>query len=171
MSKYRSCLLIVSLLVLIGCTANTGQIGSNLSLCCPGNYSEYAAYGVSTNNIPAFLRDYLVTEFDAAFQEKGIVRNDQTNDIQVSLTYNHVNLRTDQEEIDPFVTTESIVTEISYLAVIEITMVESGSGDPVWGGSISRVHQVTPGEYMHEAGAREQFRLAFREVLASYPPL
>ena len=171
MPKFRCHLLLVSLFFLLGCSTNTGQIGSNLSLCCPGNYGDYAAYGLTTNNIPAFLRDYLVSEFDAAFQEKGIVRNDQTNDIRVSLTYNHVNLRSDQEEIDPFVTTESIVTEISYLAVIEIAMVESVSGNPVWGGSISRMHQVTPGEYMHEEGAREQFRLAFREVLASYPPL
>lgn len=171
MIRIRVFALFILTLVLQACTVTSGPIGTNLTLCCPGTYSEYTEYGITTENIPLFLRDYLISEFDAAFQEKGLSRNDQINDVRVELVYNHVNLRSDQEQIDPFVRIESMSTELNYVAVIEINIVETATNNPVWGGSISRIHQVTPGEYMHEDRARPAFRQAFRSVLSSYPAL
>jgi hypothetical protein len=115
------------------------------------------------------LRDYVVVEFDAAFQEKGLQRDDRINDIRVLLRYNHVNLDPEQQRIDPFIRMESITVELNYIAVLEIEIVETATNNRVWAGSISRIHQVTPGEYMHEARARPAFSGAFSEVLASYP--
>lgn len=159
------------LLGLSSCVGPAGQIGSNLTLCCPGDYESYQDYAIQTEEIPVFLRDYLVAEFDAAFHEKGVRRVERSADLVVTLTYNHINLSTDQEEIDPFVRVESMNAEIRYIAAIEIEMREADSGDLVWAGSISRIHQVAPGEYMHEDGARMAFREAFRNVLESYPIL
>ncbi len=171
MFRARVFALILLVPVMFACAVSSGPIGTNLTLCCPGNYSEYTDYGLSTRDMPIFLRDYLVAEFDAVFQEKGLTRNDQINDVQVELTYNHVNLRSDQQQIDPFVRIESMSTELNYVAVIEISIVETATGNAVWGGSISRIHQVIPGEYMHEERARPAFRQAFRTVLSSYPAL
>ena len=166
------CLLLSSLLLFLNaCNTNSGQINTSLTLCCPGNYVAYSNYGLETQNIPMFLREYLISEFDAAFQEKGLARNDRSNDIQVVLTYNHVNLRSDQEEIDPFVRVETMTTELNYAATIDISIIDRTNDEKVWGGSISRIHQVVPGEYMHEDRARVEFRQAFRSVLASYPTL
>ena len=167
---YKFLALCISVL-LSSCASNSLQIGTNLTLCCPGNYSEYAEYGVTTSNIPIFLRDYVVAEFDGVLEEKGLVRNDQVNDIRVELNYTHVNLSSEQQDIDPFVLMEAFTEELSYIARIDINIVETASNRPVWGGSISRIHQVTPGEYMHEDRARPAFRQAFRAVLASYPSL
>lgn len=163
--------LLLLLPVLSSCALNTNEIGSNVTFCCPGNYDSYSAYGLQTENMPVFLRDYLIAEFQAAFEEKGLVHDARDNDVQVLLAYNHVNLQTHQEQIDPFVRMETMSTEINYLAVIDITIIETETRNQVWGGSISRAHQVIPGEYMHEDRARPAFRNAFRVVLDSYPSL
>lgn len=157
--------------LLASCAGSSGQIGTNLTLCCPGNYGAYNDYSVEVVNVPIFLRDYLVTEFDTAFQEKGLSRDDQDADLRVVLRFNQVNLEADQEQIDPFERVETMNTTISYIAAIEIEISEAASGDSVYAGSINRIHQVAPGEYMHEDRARTAFLQAFRAVLASYPPL
>lgn len=167
----RNLALLTAVALLTACAQNSTRIGTNLDLCCPGNYSEYADYGVEVEGMPLFLRDYLVTEFDNAFQEKGMMRNDRFNDVRVILRYNHINLNPVQESIDPFVRMEGMSVELNYIAEIEIEIIETASNRQVWGGSISRIHQVVPGEYMHEGRARMAFEEAFRTVLASYPSL
>ncbi len=169
--SFRALVAASILLTLVACAQNATQIGNNLTLCCPGNYSEYSDYGVEVVDMPLFLRDYVVAEFDEAFQDKGLARNDQINDLRVVLRYNHINLSSEQQEIDPFVRIESLNVELNYIATIEISIFETATNDLVWGGSISRIHQVVPGEYMHEDRARPAFQQAFRSVLASYPSL
>ena len=159
------------LLLLAACAQNTMQIGTDLEVCCPGAYSTYRDYRIEVVDMPLFLRDYVITEFEQAFQEKGLTRNQQGADLRVVISYNHINLDAAQEDIDPFQRVEAMTTQLHYIAEIEIEMFETGSGELVWAGAISRIHQVTPGEYMHEDRARIAFRQAFRSVLASYPPL
>lgn len=171
MKKSQALLFTICLLVLSSCAQTGLQIGTHVSLCCPGNYSECTAYDVQVVNMPLFLRDYIVAEFDNAFQEKGLQRNAGNSDLRVVLRYNHVNLNPQQEEIDPFVRIESMNLELNYIAQIEIEMYETSSNRQIWAGSISRIHQVVPGEYMHEQLARPEFQAAFRTVLLSYPPL
>ena len=147
------------------------QIGSRLETCCPGDYDDYDSYSLATNNMPLFLRDYVVEEFEAAFAEKGVVRDDQFHDLNVVMRYNHINLSPEQEEINPFVRIEAISTELSYIAEIEVEMYETATENLVWAGSISRIHHVTPGEYMHVGPARLEFRNAFARMLEDYPDL
>ena len=171
MKTPRLVLVVFCTTLLASCAQYSTQIGSNLTVCCPGNYSEYADYSIDTVDMPIFLRDYVIAEFDAAFSEKGLVRNDRMNDVRVLLRYNHINLTSEQETIDPFVRAEGMNVELNYVAAIDIEIRETASDDVVWAGTISRIHQVVPGEYMHEDRARPAFRQAFRAVLSSYPPL
>ena len=121
--------------------------------------------------MPVFLQEYVTAEFDAAFAEKGLTRNDRMNDLQILLHYDHINLSSEQESIDPFVRVEAMNVELNYVAAIDIEIRETATDDIVWAGTISRIHQVVPGEYMHEDRARPAFREAFRALLSSYPPL
>lgn len=163
-------LLVISVsLILSSCAQTGGQIGTSVDLCCPGDYNDYDDYGIATVDMPLFLRDYVVEEFEAAFAEKGLSRNDQINDLRVEMRYNHINLRQDQQDINPFVRVEMLTEELSYIAEIEIRMLETATRNPVWAGSISRIHHVTPGEYMHEGPARAEFGQAFRRMLENYP--
>lgn len=160
------------ILTLTGCTLGDGmQIGTHLKLCCPGDYEQYSEYALETQDMPMFLQEYVATEFDAAMQEKGLSRNDQMNDIRILLRYNHVNLFPEQQEIDPFARRGSSNVELNYIATLEVEMFETRTAEMVWAGSISRIHSVVPGEYMHEDRARTEFQAAFRKLLESYPSL
>ncbi len=168
-TKLSSLALVAIALTLSSCAQYGLQIGNSLTLCCPGNYASYEAYGVRTENMPIFLQSYVINEFAAAFGELGMERNDQINDLIVTLTYEHVNLDAEQENIDPFFRSESITQDLRYIAVVDITMRETATNKPVWGGKISRIHTVSPGEYMHEGRARGAFLQTFRDLLTSYP--
>lgn len=167
--KWMKTLSLVGVLVLAGCAQSGLQVGNTVTLCCPGNYNNYQEYGVEVVDMPLFLRDWMVEMFDSAFQEIGMARNDRMNDIIVTLRYRHVNLMPETEDINPFIRQENIETELRYIAVVEISMRETATGTVVWGGEISRIHTVTPGEYMHEGPARLAFQETFRDLLSNYP--
>lgn len=160
----------ISAIVLLAACAQTGaQIGHSVHLCCPGNYAEYSEYGVELREMPAFLSDYVVAEFDRAFQEKGVTRNDNRNQLRATLSYRHVNLNPEQQEIDPFERRIEDDVVLRYEATIMVEIRESASGRVVYAGQINHLHSVTPGEFMHEERARPEFANAFRAMLESYP--
>lgn len=164
-------LTLVASALLAACASNSGQIGHTVTLCCPGDYGSYRAYGVELRDMPGFLCSYMLMEFDGAFEEKGLIRNDRLNDLVVTLSYRHVNLNPAQEEIDPFERRVQEEQVLRYVANIDVEMRESETGRIVWAGRINRIHNVLPGEYMHEDGARPEFRNAFTQMLESYPAL
>ena len=156
-------------LTLAACATSSPQIGTSVTLCCPGNYSEYATYSLDTRDMPIFLQGYMLTEFEDAIREKGLYKADRNSDLEITLSYKHVSLDAEQQDIDPFIRMESINVELRYLAVIEINMVDRKTSQRVWAGEISRFHSVSQGEYMHEDAARPSFREAFLRVLENYP--
>lgn len=182
MRYIKTLILALSLPGLVAC-ASSSAISTRLTLCCPGDYDNYRDYSLQTEEMPGFLAEYVVAEFDAAMTEIGLIRNGGdaatvesglngnggNADLQVTLRYNHINLNSEQEEIDPFVSNESLLAEINYIADIEILMRDSAGDELVWAGSVRRLHQVVPGEYMHQEMARPAFRRAFRTVLRDYP--
>jgi hypothetical protein len=167
----QTLLMMVAGLLLAACVSGGPQVGHTVTLCCPGNYDNYRAYGLVLRDMPGFLSDYMVAEFDTALQEKGLVRNDRLNDLTVTMSYRHVNLNPEQEEIDPFERRIEGEPMLRYVANIVVEMRESDTGREVWAGRISRIHTVLPGEYMHEDGARPEISHAFTEMLESYPAL
>jgi hypothetical protein len=46
--------------LLSSCAGITSQIGSSPLPCCPGDYQNYLEYGLRTEGLPLFLRDYVV---------------------------------------------------------------------------------------------------------------
>lgn len=161
--------LLALMLVVGGCAQNGLRIGNSVTLCCPGNYASYEAYRLQTEDMPLFLSSWVVDMFDSAFQERGMERNDQINDLIVTLSYRHVNLNAEQQDINPFIRQESIDVELRYIAVVNVSMRETRTGEEVWAGQISRIHTVSPGEYMHEGNSRVAFLETFRDLLRSYP--
>jgi hypothetical protein len=169
-NSLKAVFLTALLTVLVSCAGSQGmKIGNTVTLCCPGDYATYKSYGIEAVTLPLFLRDYAVAQFDTAFQEKGLARNDQRSELIVNLAYRHVNLNPDQQTIDPFIRMESMNVELDYIAAIDITIRERSGGKVVWGGTVSRLHSVQPGEYMHQGAATAAFLETFRDVLSEYP--
>jgi len=111
-------LMAVLAFVAVSCTGAGTPIGSSVTLCCPGQYESYEEFGIETADMPIFLRDYVVQEFDAAFREKGLRRNDRINDLRVELRYNHVSLDPEQQRIDPFIRADNINVVLNYVAAV-----------------------------------------------------
>jgi len=157
-------------LVLSGCSTYSGmQIGNEVTICCPGNYANYSSFAIENVELPVFLRGYVSEEFDQAFRELGMTRADNSSDLIVNLAYRHVSLDSEQQKIDPLMRMEAMNVELHYIANIDITMRERQGGKVVWAGSISRIHSVQPGEYMHQEAARGAFLQTFRDLLGQYP--
>ena len=169
LSLFRFILTVGLVLGLTGCAGNGMQIGNSVSLCCPGNYANYRNYRIELREMPGFLSDYMLAEFETALQEKGLQRNTLAPDVVVRLTYRHINLNPEQEEVDPFERRTDQDIMLRYVATIDIEMLEQPSGDIVWAGQVNRIHTVTPGEYMHEENARPEMLAAFRDLLTNYP--
>ncbi len=170
-ARQTKAVLLAAAIFLGGCAGDFMQIGYSTTYCCPGDYQNYHAWGLEYQDMPVFLGDYVGEEFEQAFAEKGLIRNDRLNDIMVTLRYRHVNLDPEQERLDPFERRIEEDVRLRYAATIEIDIHETDSGERVWAGQINRIHSVLPGEYMHEDRARPAFRAAFREALATYPEL
>ncbi len=168
MNPARLFFVAVSFLI-VSCSQSPYKIGSSVTLCCPGDYQEYSTYSLGSKDLPLFLSAYVLEEFDKAIQEKGLVRNDNIHDLIITLSYKHINLTAEQENIDPFFRQESINTELKFIAKLIVEMHETATNKLVWSGQINRIHTVRPGEYMHDERARGEFLMAFRKMLASYP--
>ncbi|MDX1492239.1 MAG: DUF4136 domain-containing protein [Pseudohongiellaceae bacterium] len=157
-------------LFLSACGSYSGlRISNDVTLCCPGDYAAYDSFAVETIELPVFLRGYVSEAFTQAFSERGMTLNENASDLIVKLSYRHVSLDADQQEIDPFMRMESMNVELHYIANIDIEMRERQGGEVVWGGTISRIHSVQPGEYMHEGPATDAFLQTFRDLLTQYP--
>lgn len=170
--KFRSIKITTMFLLtfaLVSCAGYSPQIGTSVTLCCPGNYAEYVTYSLETKDMPLFLEGYMVAEFDDAMREKGLIKANRSSDLEIILSYKHISLDAEQQNINPFIRAEDIKVELRYLAVIEISMFDRSTSMQVWGGEISRFHSVRPGEYMHEDSARPSFQEAFATVLENYP--
>lgn len=173
--------LLLMVITLCACTQNSLKIGNAVNICCPGDYASYHTFGVETEELPLFMRDYVVEEFSHALAGRGLTRNDQINDLRVTLSYRHVNLNAEQQHIDPFVRQpivegeivdgENIDVELRYVATIDIVMRETETDKIVWAGEVHRIHTVSPGEYMHTPRAVAAFRETFEDLLQHYPAL
>lgn len=169
MKFHRSIVTLTLALLLGACSQNSLRIGNSVNLCCPGDYANYSSFGITTEELPYFLEGYVVEEFKLALEEKGLTYNEQVNDLIVTLRYRHINLNAEQQDIDPFIRQETINVELRYVATIDIEMKETSTNKLVWAGDVHRIHNVSPGEYMHDHRAIAAFRETFRDLLMDYP--
>ena len=58
---------------------------------------------------------------------------------------------------------------VRFVALVELDMRHSVTGEQVWSGSMQRVHTVYEGSYMHDEPARDAMYDAFMNLFADYP--
>ncbi len=159
-------------LLLAGCS-NNPSIGYSVIPCCdqaPTTPIGSGTYRITTESIPSFLKNMVVEEFEKAFEEKGFRKNiNNDNSLTVNLRYEHTNLNTEQENIDPLVRHDSMNIELHYIATIVVEIKNTADNALLWSGKINRTHHVSPGEYMHGGNARGAFLMAFRNLLKEFP--
>lgn len=149
-----------------GCANRFNGIGTSMTSCCATE--EYATFAVQPVDLPAFLGAIVVSNFSVALAERGVQPVMGEADLKVILRYEQENLDEPlphddfDERIDDGLRTR-------FLAKVVVEMIDAESGQIVWSGSVQRVHNVGPGDFMHTGPASISLLEAFRHLLRGYP--
>ncbi|MDA1299541.1 MAG: DUF4136 domain-containing protein [Proteobacteria bacterium] len=154
------------LIALAGCASNS--VVSHMDTCCPG--SDTRTFSVSADGIPAFLGPIMVSNFSVALASRGFQPVDDGGDLLVTLRYEQEDL-TDDRTRSNFDERISPGGDVRFVARMVIEMVDTSTGKLVFRGNIHRVHDVSPGEFMHVGRASMALLEAFDKALAPIPAL
>jgi hypothetical protein len=159
-----SSLLLISL-ILAGCASTNSGVGASSSVCCPG--IEYQTFTVSTQSVPGFLEPLLKSNLSTVLSIKGLQPVEQGADLEVTIGYEQDDLAIAAPR-DDFDERVSEGGDVRYIARIVVTMTDT-SGEKLFEGSVQRIHEVSPGEYMHTGRASAAIYAAFEEMLSEMP--
>ena len=154
-------------LLLAGC-ATPGDVSTSVNYCCGPPGKPVTSYSLKLVNVPGFLVPYLRDELEAALVAKGLTHVNADPTAFVTLTYSEI--YPDPEELindgfaDPMLTQRSR----RFIALVTISIQRADDGAEILRGTLSRMHTVSVGEYMHDK-AREPIREGFNQLLKPLP--
>lgn len=157
---------LVSLLVTTGCAVQRGGITTATGVCCAD--PTFETFEVVAQDIPAFLGPLMVSNFSVALAERGLAPVDSGGDVVVTLRYEQQDL-SDPVDVDSFDERIESGGDVRFIAKMVVEMRAAGSDEIAWSGTIQRVHNIGPGEYMHTGRASLALLESFMALLESYP--
>ena len=150
--------------LLSGCASNS--IVSYVDVCCPE--AAYTTFSVEAKNIPAFLGPIMVSNFSVALAARGLQPVESDADLLVRLSFEQEDLTAPRpgsgfdERISPG-------GDVRFVARMVIEAHDTKSGELVWSGGVHRLHDVSPGEYMHTGRASIDLLDASSRALSQFP--
>jgi hypothetical protein len=168
MKKLFATILLVVGILIGGCMSANLGVGVTVSDCCYPEQLTYQSYGMTINNAPEFLKPYILDALSQAFHDKGLIRDDENHDLLATLTYQQTDLK-DELDRDNFEGHLAPGGDFRFDATVLLEIRDLSSSKLIWSGSVSRVHDVTVGEYMHQSRGRRAIYNAITEVLADFP--
>ena len=163
----KSLLLLVAATWLAGCAAAPG-ISTNVSYCCRPLTDQVYTFRIEFEDTPEFLKPMLRDEAATVLNAKGLRYTEGDADAILKMAFINKTLERDQERIESWEKTAP-AGGVRFVALVELEMAHSVTGEQVWSGSMQRVHTVYEGSYMHDAPARAAMRAAFLEMFEDYP--
>lgn len=158
-------LVILFVLLLASCASTNSGVGANTVTCCPG--SDAKTFTLETEQVPGFLEQLLKSNLSTVLAIKGLQPVSENADLNVTLRYEQDDLAM-AERHDDFDERVSEGGDVRYVARIVVSMT-STAGDVVFQGSVQRIHEISPGEYMHTGRASSAIFAAFQQMLAGMP--
>ena len=157
--------LLFTLAFLLSACNSPSHVDSAITTCCAG--SGYETFSTQAENIPAFLGPLMVSNFTVAFTNTGMQPVETDPDLRVVLRYEQTNL-SHPEPRDDFEERLSTGETMRFIARIVVEMRDAKSQKIVWAGQIQRLHDVSPGDYMHTGIASISIYEAFTILLRKY---
>ena len=145
--RSRCCYLLICL-VLTGCAVGGNSVSAGATQCCPD--ADASTYHLVTENLPAFLAPIVVNNVHAALAAAGY-QQVEAGELLVTVRYEQDNLamNTRLSGMDERVSEGG---DVRYVARIVIEL-RDDAGEVKFQGAIDRLHEVSPGEYMHTGRA------------------
>jgi hypothetical protein len=155
------------LLLVAGCAGSSG-VSHKLEYCCGVAGAPLATYTLSLHDVPGFLVPYLRDELAVALLAKGMQPVETDPAALVTLTYseNYPDANDplpDDGFSDPMLSTRPR----RFIALVTLE-IRRADGEAILRGTLSRLHTVSVGEYMHQR-ARVPIRAGFADLLKRLP--
>lgn len=154
-------------LLLAGC-ASEGDVAHRVDFCCGPPGKPLSSYSLQLVSVPGFLTPYLSEELEAALVAKGLTHVNADPSAFVTLTYSEI--YPDPEPLPQDGFADPMLSERSrrFIAMVTLDIRRADDGAEVLRGTLSRMHTVTVGEYMHQK-ARVPIREGFDQLLKPLP--
>jgi hypothetical protein len=152
------------ILLLAGCANN--MVESYVDVCCPE--PGYRTFSVEAKHIPAFLGPIMVSNFNVAFASHGLQPMEEGGDLSVLLRFEQDDL-TVPRPISDFDERIAPGGDVRFVARIAIEVTDVRTDKMIWSGGIHRLHDISPGEYMHTGRASVALLEAFKRALTDFP--
>lgn len=156
----------VLVIALCGC-ASTAKLDVDVNdLIRPARISSYT---VTVENMPGFLEPYFRDELIAALAARGAAEVPENGDADFVLRFGQTSLGDEPPRGDQLGDSTATEEPLRFTARVHLSVRLRGERDAMRLGSLSRVHTVAAGDYMHQR-ARGQIRRGFDQLLAPLMP-
>ena len=162
------CLVILSA-ALAACTA-LPAISTDISYCCKPETGETTTYRIEFDGMPEFLKPMMRDEVSIVLDQKFLQYTE--SNAQAVLTMTFINTPMEQAGVadnDEAWGSLSAGGSARFNAEVRMEMKDAVTQELICAGAMSRLHNVGPGAYMHEAPARSAMREALITLFADYP--
>jgi hypothetical protein len=167
---------LVALLPLVACftLASCGTlptVATSVDYCCQTGTEGIKTFRVEFEEVPEFLKPMLRDEASIVLGAKGLEYVE--GDAHAILAMKFVNRTLESGEAAGDEAWETIAPGggVRFIAEVEVELKEVVSRELLWAGSMSRIHNVYEGSFMHDAPARTAMRNALQIIFADYPAL
>ncbi len=154
--------------VLAACTSMP-PIATDVDYCCVPGTERIHSFRVEFKDTPEFLKPMLRDEVSIVLHGKGLEYVEGDADATLLMTFVHNPLATEPVVQDAMSESLSQGGDSRFIAEVHMEMRNNVTNDLIWSGSMSRIHNVTVGSYMHDAPARSAMRQAFMNLFVDYP--
>lgn len=149
--------------LLSGCVSTTPTIDVDSNE--PVTPVAITTYTLMIEQMPGFLVPYFRDELVAALAARGATEVAADGDAGFVLRFEQVALGAESLPRDDLGEKTATEERTRFMARVELLVRPRGAADAIRVGSLSRVHAITTGAYMHQ-GARGPIRQGFDQLLA-----
>ena len=146
-------------------------VATSVDYCCQTGTEDIKTFRVEFRDTPEFLKPMLRDEASIVLGAKGL--DYVEGDAHAILLMSFINRTLDSTEAARDEAWETIAPGggVRFIAEVKVEMKDAVSREMLWAGSMSRIHNVYEGSYMHDAPARTAMRQALLTIFADYPAL
>lgn len=153
---------------LAGC-GSTPQILTDTSYCCRPAVEQVYTFRVEFEDMPEFLKPMLRDEASNVLHTKNLKYTEDTAHAVLNMAYVDRTYEGPDSGRDEAWETSAPAGGMRFIAEVQMELRNTVTSELIWSGSMSRLHNVYEGSYMHEAPARAAMAGAFRDLFADFP--
>lgn len=167
--KHFHAVFLVAANLLMAACGSTPSLSTNVDYCCRPLVERVHSYRVEFEDMPEFLKPMLRDEASIVLATKGMDYTEGDADAILTMSYIDTPLSKDTSGDDEASGLLIGGDGMRFVAEVRVEMKNSVTQEIVSSGSMSRIHNLTTGSYMHESPARDAMRRAFAELFIDYP--